>query len=93
MSEKDVVRDNKMILFEQEKEKIKNHKPIKAICYDFDKTLSPDDMQTYTVIPSFNMNKEDFWGECDVLAKENKMDNNLCWMYKILLNQRIKESI
>ena len=26
-----------------------------AICYDFDKTLSPDDMQTFTLIPSFGM--------------------------------------
>ena len=30
-------------------------KPKMAICYDFDRTLSPDDMQTFTLIPSFGV--------------------------------------
>ena len=30
---------------EQQIEEIKNRKPRMAICYDFDKTLSPDDMR------------------------------------------------
>ena len=29
------------------------YKPRMAICYDFDRTLSPDDMQTFSLIPSF----------------------------------------
>ena len=35
-------------------------RPKIAICYDFDKTLSPDDMQTFTLIPSFGVDKETF---------------------------------
>ena len=59
-----------------------------AICYDFDKTLSPDDMQSFTLIPSFGMCKEDFWPESNQLAKENLMDNNLAWMYQLLVKSK-----
>lgn len=55
-----------------------------AICYDFDKTLSPDDMQTFTLIPSFGMQSSEFWKESDALAREHRMDSNLAWMYQLL---------
>lgn len=32
--------------------KLKGDKPVVAICYDFDKTLSPDDMQAQGYIQS-----------------------------------------
>ena len=41
-------------------EKIRNRKKRMAICYDFDKTLSPDDMQAFTLIPSLEMDKSEF---------------------------------
>lgn len=59
-------------------------KPKMAICYDFDRTLSPDDMQTFTLIPSFGVEKERFWEESDSLATENLMDKNLAWMYELI---------
>ncbi len=59
-------------------------KPIMAICYDFDKTLSPDDMQTFTLIPSFGVNVGEFWDESDELAKDNRMEMNLAWMYELI---------
>lgn len=59
-------------------------RPKMAICYDFDRTLSPDDMQTFTLIPSFGVNKEEFWRESDSLARDNLMDNNLAWMYELI---------
>lgn len=59
-------------------------RPKMAICYDFDKTLSPDDMQSFTLIPSFGIEKETFWKESNQLAKENLMDRNLAWMYELL---------
>ncbi|MBQ9733191.1 MAG: hypothetical protein IJV74_03035, partial [Clostridia bacterium] len=45
-------------------------KPKMAICYDFDRTLSPDDMQTFTLIPSFGIDAGDFWRGSDSLAVE-----------------------
>ena len=55
-----------------------------AICYDFDKTLSPDDMQSFTLIPSFGVDKKSFWAESDQLAKDNLMDKNLAWMRQLI---------
>lgn len=63
-------------------------KPKIAICYDFDKTLSPDDMQTFTLIPSFGMRSEDFWKESDQLARDNLMEKNLAWMFKLIQHSK-----
>lgn len=65
-------------------------RPKIAICYDFDKTLSPDDMQTFTLIPSFGMQSEEFWKESDQLAKENLMEKNLAWMFKLLEHSKAR---
>ena len=65
-------------------------RPKMAICYDFDRTLSPDDMQTFTLIPSFGVDKKEFWRESDMLAVENRMDNNLAWMYELIKYSKFK---
>ena len=65
-------------------------RPKMAICYDFDRTLSPDDMQTFTLIPSFGVDKSEFWHESDMLAVENLMDNNLAWMYELIKYSKFK---
>ncbi|MBR2650324.1 MAG: haloacid dehalogenase-like hydrolase [Clostridia bacterium] len=65
-------------------------RPKMAICYDFDRTLSPDDMQTFTLIPSFGVDKSEFWHESDTLATENLMDNNLAWMYELIKYSKFK---
>lgn len=75
---------------EQIIQKIRDRKPKMAICYDFDKTLSPDDMQAFTLIPSFGMKNAEFWAESDKLAKDNLMDNNLAWMYQLIQYSRVK---
>lgn len=67
-----------------------NQRPKMAICYDFDRTLSPDDMQTFTLIPSFGVDKGEFWHESDMLAVENLMDNNLAWMYELIKYSKFK---
>lgn len=71
-------------------EKIRNRKPIMAICYDFDRTLSPDDMQTFTLIPSFGIDKAEFWTQSNETAKANLMDNNLSWMYQLVKYSKFK---
>jgi len=72
-----------------EKEKI-TPKAKMAICYDFDKTLSPDDMQSFTLIPSFGVEKDLFWEETDKLAKANLMDSHLAWMYELIKYSKFK---
>ena len=59
----------------------KEDRPVVAICYDFDRTLSPDDMQAQGYIQSVDYKADDFWKESNALAGENDMDQNLAWMY------------
>lgn len=61
-----------------------------AICYDFDKTLSPDDMQAQGFIQSLGQEVENFWNESNKLASDNEMDQNLAWMYKMTTESRGK---
>ena len=39
-------------------------RPIVALIYDFDKTLSPRDMEEYTFLPGINVEPDAFWGKC-----------------------------
>lgn len=75
---------DKLEFYEKVNNEIRAQKPKMAICYDFDKTLSPDDMQTFTLIPSFGIDKGEFWDASNKLAKENLMDNNLAWMHELI---------
>lgn len=65
--------------------------PTLAICYDFDKTLSPDDMQAQGYIQSVGYDVADFWAESNKLAHENEMDENLAYMY--LMIQKAKGKV
>ncbi len=58
----------------------KEDKPVLAICYDFDKTLSPDDMQAQGYIQSVGYDVGEFWTESNELASQNNMDQNLAYM-------------
>jgi len=55
--------------------------PILALMYDFDRTLSPRDMQEYAFIPTIGMTAEAFWDECNRMMRENNMDQILAYMY------------
>ena len=69
-------------MFDKEYErKYKEDKPVVAICYDFDKTLSPDDMQAQGYIQSVGYDIPDFWKKSNSLASDNEMDQNLAYMY------------
>lgn len=60
--------------------KYKEAQPVLAICYDFDKTLSPDDMQAQGYIQSVGYEIAEFWKKSNSLAKDNEMDQNLAYM-------------
>lgn len=62
----------------------KEDRPVLAVCYDFDKTLSPDDMQAQGYIQSVGYDVGDFWKESNDLAEDNDMDQNLAYMYKMI---------
>ena len=59
-------------------------KPIVALIYDFDKTLSTKDMQEFAFIPSIKMKVKEFWDKSNNLAKNKMMDKNLAYMYTML---------
>ena len=56
-------------------------KPIVAILYDFDKTLSTTDMQNYTFIPNLGMTPDEFWGETGKLSQKYEVERILSYMY------------
>ncbi len=58
-----------------------SEKPIIAIMYDFDKTLSTKDMQDFAFIPSLGMKSSEFWQEANDFGREQKMDGILAYMY------------
>lgn len=62
----------------------KEDRPVVAICYDFDKTLSPTDMQAQGYIQSVGYDVEQFWQESDHMAQANDMDQNLAYMHKMV---------
>ena len=65
--------------------KTKEKRPVLAICYDFDKTLSPDDMQAQGYIQTvYDGDVQEFWAESNALAEANEMDTNLAYMYKMV---------
>ena len=59
-----------------------------AICYDFDKTLSPTDMQAQGYIQSVGYDVNEFWEKTDALAFANDMDSNLAYMYVMMEEAR-----
>ena len=56
-------------------------KPIVALIYDFDNTLSTRDMQEFTFIPALGMEADEFWKKTDEIAHNYEMDHILAYMY------------
>ena len=73
------------------KRKYKEKQPVIAICYDFDKTLSPEDMQAQGFIQDVGYDVNKFWQESNDLAQENDMDTNLAYMYKMIEKTKISK--
>ena len=64
--------------------------PIVALLYDFDRTLSTQDMQNYRFIPSLDMSPSEFWGIANNFARDNKMDGILAYMYTMIVKAKEK---
>ena len=62
--------------------------PIACLIYDFDKTLSPLNMQEYGFLPGLNIDPDDFWAECREFALKNQMDGILTYMLKMVEKAR-----
>lgn len=65
-------------------------KPIVALIYDFDNTLSTRDMQEFTFIPALGMTADEFWKKSDELAHRYQMDHILAYMYLMATKAREK---
>ena len=65
-------------------------KPIAALLYDFDHTLSPRDMQEYAFIPGVGLSSADFWARCNGLMHSQEMDQILAYMRTMVLEARGK---
>lgn len=60
-------------------------KPVLAIAYDFDETLSPDYMQHNSFLPGLGITDfNEFWGPVKDFARDNDMDEILAYMYLML---------
>ena len=55
-------------------------RPIIALVYDFDGTLSPSNMQEYTVLPKLGIAPKDFWAEVRATAEKNHAEDILTYM-------------
>lgn len=60
-----------------------------AICYDFDGTLSPGNMQEHSFLPALGIKAEEFWEEVKDFAKTNRMNEILAYM-KLMLDKAKK---
>ncbi|MBR0302303.1 MAG: haloacid dehalogenase-like hydrolase [Clostridia bacterium] len=68
-------------------------KHIIALMYDFDRTLSPRDMQEYAFIPGLGMEPSEFWAECGRCAEKYKMDPILSYMYNMIEKSEGKQIV
>lgn len=67
---------------------MRNKKTKIAICYDFDGTLAPGNMQEPSLLPTLNLKAENFWTDVRNFTKKNNMNEILSYMYLILEKSR-----
>ena len=59
-------------------------KSIIAIMYDFDKTLSTEDMQNYSFIPKLGLTPSEFWGLTTEFTDKTAVERILSYMYVMI---------
>ena len=68
----------------------KGKTPVLAVCYDFDRTLTPGDMQAQGFIQSVGADVNEFWKQSNEFAIDNDMDMNLAYMLAMVKRARGK---
>jgi len=68
-------------------------KPRIAIAYDFDGTLSPNNMQEYDFFPELGMSPMKFWGKAKQMAKDQNADEILAYMTLMLVEADKSETV
>ena len=63
-----------------------------AICYDFDGTLSPGNMQEYDFMKKINMTPAQFWKKSQQIVDENNADSVLSYM-RLMLEEAAKQKV
>ncbi len=56
-------------------------KPIVAILYDFDSTLSRTDMQNFSFIPALGLTPDEFWGMTTKFSEETGCERTLSYLF------------
>lgn len=69
---------------------MKKQKPIIAIIYDFDKTLTKDDMQNFGFIPALGMTPAEFWRETGEFSDKTGVERILSYMYMMIVKAKEK---
>ena len=67
-------------------------KPIIALIYDFDGTLSPGNMQEFGFIQAIGQTPEEFWSKSDGIAKGQDASNILAYM-KLMYDEAKRNGI
>lgn len=65
-------------------------KPVIAIMYDFDSTLSPKNMQDYGFIKDLGMTPAEFWKATDDFGTKHNMEKILAYMYMMVHSAKEK---
>lgn len=62
-----------------------------AICYDFDGTLAPGNMQEFGFMKALRTTPKSFWSKSDLLAEKHSADKNLAYMLTMLQEAKNKK--
>lgn len=63
-----------------------------AICYDFDGTLSPGNMQEYDFMHKIGVNSQTFWRRSRALMEETNADGVLAYM-RLMIEESVKKNL
>lgn len=62
-----------------------------ALCYDFDGTLSPRNMQEDTIFKEYKIDADLFWREVSRVTKNEGYDKALCYLNKLIFDPRFQK--